>query len=202
MIDDKVWWSRERKLNGLCDEIAAARAWRGNVLALAHFEDTLSSLEAALRSRAIECRTFSLFDSSTLCAEQKGQVWVGLARAFQPPPTLASNQSSSAYVEVIVAEHHPRRSCDEDLIRAAATIPCRTQVSFHISLDDPLIVHFSGDSIQKLFKQLGASEVDSLSNPMITAAIRQAQEKVESQVPRDLAAQSMADWFRYNLPEK
>jgi preprotein translocase subunit SecA len=205
MTEDKVWWSNERKLQGLCDEISSAIAWHGNVLALAHFENTRSSLEAALRARSIEYQTYSSFDSSALCASstgETGKVWLGLARSLQPPPMLASKESAAAFVAVLVAEHHPLRSRDEQLLRAASNITCGTEVSYHIALDDPLIVHFSGDSVQRLFKQLGASEVDSLSNPLITRAIQQAQRKIESQLPRDLPAQSIDDWFKHNLPAK
>ena len=49
--------------------------------------------------------------------------------------------------------------------------------------------------------RLGADEETCLSNSMITTAIRRAQEKIESQVARDLAAESIDDWFKYNLPE-
>jgi hypothetical protein len=66
----------------------------------------------------------------------------------------------------------------------------------HISLDDPLIIHFSGDSVQKLFKRLGASVETGLSNPLITTAIRRAQ-KIEGQAPRDLPASSPDDWFKF-----
>jgi hypothetical protein len=36
---------------------------------------------------------------------------------------------------------------------------------------------------------------------MIDAAIRNAQEKIESKVGREVATHSPADWFKYNLPK-
>lgn len=146
--------------------------------------------------------------SSELCSTpaDKGKVWAGLARAFQLPKTRVPDKSAAARaelpLEIIVAEHHPLRSRDEQLIQAAAAVACQTHLSFHISLDDPLLTKFGARSIQQLFKQLGVAEDTCLSNSMITTAIRRGQEKIESRVAHDLPARSIEDWFKYNLPEK
>lgn len=113
----------------------------------------------------------------------------------------AGDLASAAPLNIIVAEHHPKRSSDEQLLAAARTITCEAQLTFHISLDDPLLTHFGVRSIQQLYQRLGIDEETNLSNPMITTAIRRAQEKIERQVPRDLPAWSIDDWFRHNLPD-
>jgi len=213
MIDDKVWWSLERKLVGIGDEIAAITNTGRNVLLLAHFEGTLAIVGKALQTRSIEHQRFVTSDSSRLCrvnSAETGKVWAGPAPAFLPLNTLAATESSATRVEIpleipleiIVAEHHPLRSRDEQLINAAATLACQSQLTFHISLDDPLLVHFGVSSVQHLFKQLGMGEETCLSNPLITSAIRRAQEKIESGTPKDLPAHSIADWFKYNYAEK
>jgi preprotein translocase subunit SecA len=103
---------------------------------------------------------------------------------------------------IVVAEHHPLRSRDEELIQAAKTAACPTQVTFHISLDDPLLTNFGVGAIQKLFKQLGMAEDTCLSNSLITTAIRGAQEKLEKELSNDLPARSIEDWFKYNLSKR
>lgn len=208
LIDDKVWWNLERKLTGIGDEIAATTNTGRNVLLLAHFEGTLALLGKPLHARSIEHQRFVTSDSSMLChpgSEGSGKVWVGPAKAFLPLTTQAATRVETPLVpplEIIVAEHHPLRSRDEQLINAAGTLGCRAQLTFHISLDDPLLVHFGVTSIQHLFKQLGMGEETCLSNSLITTAIRRAQEKIESGTPKDLPAHSIADWFKYNHAEK
>jgi preprotein translocase subunit SecA len=218
LIDDKVWWNQARKLAGICEEIAAAKDSGANVLLLAHFEGTLANAEAALRGRAIESKRFSQFDSTVLCSAGAGSVWSGLARSFPAPyahvsdewgatrlqPLAATAQETplQTALQIIVAEHHPRRSKDQQLLEAAATLTCEAQLTVHIALDDPLLIHFGVRSIQDLYRRLGIDEETSLSNPLITTAIRRAQEKIESQVPRDLPAWSIEDWFRHNLAQK
>ena len=214
LIDDQVWWDEERKLKGICEQIAAVRAGGSRVLLLAHFEGTLASVEGALRTHSTEIKRFSQFDSKVLCSpslDSQGNVWSGLARSFQATHAGGADDwgatrlrspvetSSQNPLRIIVAEHHPLRSKDEHLIQAAATITCEAQLTVHIALDDPLLTHFGVRSVQNLYQRLGMDEETALSNPMITTAIRRAQEKIESQVPRDLPAWSIEDWFRHNL---
>lgn len=206
-LDDKVWWNLERKLAGICEEIVVIVAAGRNVLLLTHFDGTLAVLETALRTRGIEHQRFATSNSSMLCRgnlDGSGKVWAGRADAFLPSRTLPTNGSNRGEsppeitLEIIVADHHPLRSKDEQLIKTAETLACQSQLTFHISLDDPLLVHFGVTSIQHLFKQLGMNEEACLSNSLITAAIRRAQEKIESGTPKDLPAHSIADWFKYN----
>jgi preprotein translocase subunit SecA len=206
MLDDKVWWNLERKLAGICEAIVAIRSAGRNVLLLAHFEGTLAGLETALRTRRIEHQRFATSISSMLCrvnSDGSGKIWAGRADAFLPSNTLGAKDphrrdTSPELLEIIVADHHPLRSKDEPLVKTAASLACQSQITFHISLDDPLLVHFGVTSIQHLFKQLGMDEETSLSNSLITAAIRRAQAKIESGTPKDLPAHSIADWFKYN----
>jgi hypothetical protein len=216
--DDRVWWDRERKLQGICAEVTAIKNAGGNVLLLAHFEGTLANVEGALRVRAIETKRFSQFDSATLCSGSAGSIWSGLARSFQTPharvadewgatrlPTSVAPPIETLHqtpLQIIVAEHHPMRSRDQQLYEAAATLTCETQLTVHISLDDPLLTHFGVQTIQDLYRLLGVDEETALSNPLTNTAIGRAQEKIESQVPRDMPAWSIEDWFRHNLTMK
>lgn len=204
--DDKVWWNVARKLEGICNETAAALAAGRNVLLLSHFEGALVMVKRALRARSIEFREFSLFDSTELCPTNKaatGKVWAGLARALQ---TQVADKPRAArpeiLLEIVIAEHHPICSRDEQLLQAAATLACPTHLTFHISLDDPLLTNFGSRSIQQLFKQLGIAEDTFLSNSMITTAIRSVQEKIAGRLAKDLPARTIEDWFKHNQPEK
>lgn len=59
--------------------------------------------------------------------------------------------------------------------------------------------HFGSDQIVTLFKRLGADEAEAISHPFVTSAIRNAQEKIEKKVQRDMPTESMEDWFRFNM---
>ena len=215
LIDDKVWWDRRRKLQGICEEVVQTHGAGGNILVLAHFDGTLSAVEEGLRGRKIDFERLAQIRLSTLCSASSGgagKSWSGLARSI-PAPTAAGNdwgaiklqdpidQSPQTFLNIIVAEHHPLRSRDEQLIASGGEITCEAQLTFHISLDDPLLIHFGVGSIRQLYQRLEVDEETALDNPLITRAISQAQKKIESQVPFDLPAWSIEDWFKHNLPE-
>ncbi|HXD34812.1 MAG TPA: hypothetical protein VN643_27075 [Pyrinomonadaceae bacterium] len=211
LIDDKVWWDCRRKLNGICEEVSAAIAAGQNVLLLAHFEATLSEIEATLRSRSVEIERLARIDSSILCSGVSGKAWSGLARFLSTPIPSTDDwgaiklqhpsMMTGNLINIIVAEHYPLRSRDEQLVAATSVLACEAQLTFHLSLDDPLLTNFGVQSVQDLGKRLGMDEETFLSHPMITRAIRSGQEKIERGVPRDLPAWSIDDWFKHNLPK-
>jgi len=196
--DDKVWFNSQRKFAGICADVAGLKAEQQNILLLAHFPETLSIVQLALRAASIE---FGLAESSILCSQSpQGVLAVGLVRAVQPSAQIDLS-SSEGSLEIVVAEHHPVYGKDKDLIDLAELLPCKPKVCFHTSLDEPLMRHFGSESIVSLFKRLGADEAESISHPLVTTAIRSAQQKIEKQVQRDVHTESMADWFRFNIGE-
>lgn len=198
-ITDKVWFDSERKLKGILADVVSATAAGDNVLVLSHFPVTLTKLIRLLSGAGIQHRSYASFDAPQLCEAAPGTVWVGLARSFQAPPALHVTGTNKAQLKILVLEHHPRRSKDQALLDFAEKLSCAPEVCFHFSLDDPLLLHFSGETIQKLFRKIGIDESESLSNPLITKAMANAQERIESAVPQDLQAESIEDWFKYNI---
>ena len=139
--------------------------------------------------------------SSELCSSAGGNVWVVLARVFQVG-YQGTAPAQGATIEIIVSEHHPLHSRDQEIVDAAAKLSCNAQVTFYFSLDDAVMKYFGAESIKSLFEVLGVDKNESISHHLINTAIRNAQEKIESKVGKDLPAQSPADWFNYNLREQ
>ena len=198
--DDKVWFDSARRFTGICADVASSKAQQQNVLLLAHFRTTQSLAQQALRAASIEFEPFSLADSSLLCSmESRGRVLVGLVRAFEPTTAQISSAPRDSNLQIIVAEHHPINRKDRAVVEIAERLSCKPQICLHASLDDPLMKYFGSDQIVTLFKRLGMDESEAISHPFVTAAIQNAQEKIEAQVQRDVATESMEDWFRFNL---
>jgi len=196
--DDMVWFDERRKLEEICAAVSIAKGRNSKVLLLSHFESTVADVEARLRERDIHHERYS---SAALCSSGTGQVWVGLARIFQVGyQTTSPTQDES--IEIIVTEHHPLHSRDQEIVDAAAKLSCNAQVTFYFSLDDAVMKYFGAESIKSLFEVLGVDKNESISHHLINSAIRNAQEKIESKVGKDLPAHSAADWFRYNLREQ
>lgn len=205
--EDKIWLDGNRKLDGICQDARDARADLSNALILAHFKSTLSIVEGLLSKRAIDYKSYSPLDFSALCFRghdpASTSVWVGLASHFQAHGSATSgatmDQSRSA-VRILVAEHHPLAPRDEAVLDAARSLACDAQVIHYTSLTDPLLNHFGGDRIRGLMTQMGMEEQECISSPVINRAIRNAQEKIQKQVQREMQTNSPEEWFRFNLP--
>lgn len=199
LTDDRVWFDCNHKLQEICNQVSNSLAEGSNILLLSHFQSTLSTLEHLLRERGIAYQKFNAFDSNRLCSVVSRTAWVGFVRTFQSPNALSSQTATAGRLQIVIAEHHPRQSRDQAVIDAAAKLGCVSEVCFYFSLDDALLKYFNGLSIQKLLKRLGIDESECISHPLVTSAIRGAQEKIEELVPKDLQAESIEDWFKYNL---
>jgi len=198
---DKVWFDEARKLEHICTDISYVQANHRSVLVLSHFESTLARLSSALRQKGIVPKRFSSLNPAELCLSAPGKIWLGSASAFQVASELTSPTVGSA-LEIIVAEHHPMHSRDKFVVDAAAKLSCHAQLSFYFSLDDPVMKHFGAETVKALFERLGIDKDECISHQLINAAIRTAQEKIETQVGKDVPKHSAEDWFKYNLPGK
>ncbi len=197
---DKVWFDEAHKLEQLRTDVAALKVKHHNVLLLSHFEATLRRLGVLLREKYINHERFSSLNPSELCTSSYGKVWLGLASALTVPWEMTPTEGVA--LEILVAEHHPFWSRDQAIIDAAAKLSCRSELTFYFSLDDPVMKHFGAEKVRALFERLGIEKSECISHHLINTSIRTAQEKIESQVGKDVPTQSAEDWFKYNLPGK
>lgn len=203
--DDRVWFDEAHKLEQIGKEVSALQANGNSVLLLSHFEGTLARLGALLGQMGIRHERFSSLNPSELCRSPAARVWLGAAAAFRVAAQTALPEAEVANgetLEILVAEHHPFQSRDQEIVDAAAKLTCRSQLGFYFSLDDPVMEHFGAEAVKALFERLGIEKSDCISHRLINTAIRNAQEKIESKVGRDVSTYSAADWFKYNLPGK
>src|SRR5258705_12266459 len=199
--DDKVWFDEAIKRHHICDDVFDAQNHGHGVLLLSHFEATLAGLSPALREKGIRHERFSSLNPSELCRSPPGKVWLGLSRGL-PMSSEMATITEGAPLQIIVAEHHPMQSRDQEVIDAAAKLACDAQVCFYFSLDDPVMKFYGSETIKALLERLGIPKDEGNSHHLFTKAIRNAQEKIESKVGRDVPNQSAEDWVKYNLPAK
>lgn len=198
---DKVWFDEARKLEHICTDISIVQANRRSVLVLSHFESTLARLTSSLRQNGIMHERFSSLNPAELCISAPGKVWFGSASAFQVANELTLAAQASV-LEIIVAEHHPMHSRDKSVVDAAAKLSCNVQLCFYFSLDDPVMKHFGAETVKAQFERLGIDKNECISHHLINTAITSAQEKIETQVGKDVPTYSAEDWFKYNLRGK
>jgi hypothetical protein len=96
---------------------------------------------------------------------------------------------------VVFVEHHPSGIKEKELLEKLQI----REAMFYSALDEPLFKHFGGDNIISMMEKMGLSENEAIEHPMISAAIKNAQEKISNGLVIEHSAQSQADWFSKNI---
>ena len=197
---DAIWPTRTARIAGLrrrVTELAAA----GPVLVVAHFADRMAELEAAAPEHtpwemlASEVRVADLVSGCRV--EDAGCASVDLLRA------AVSRVRSSAVerpLAVLAVERHPLRARDAEFEQALESLPMRTSLQFHLSLQDALLAKFfRGERMISLMSRLGIGEDEAIDGTLLTRAVARAQKKLARSVRCEIDAESAEAWLRTNL---
>jgi hypothetical protein len=106
-----------------------------------------------------------------------------------------ANAGNTANHMVIFAEHYPLPDTEQRLFEALNL----KEAPVLIAIDEPLIMHFGGENIVNIMSKLGMTEDEMIGHSFITAAIRNAQEKIGKRVKIEQRKSSAEEWFKANL---
>ena len=109
--------------------------------------------------------------------------------------TREVHSSQLAGKKILFCEHHPLRRKEQDIFKEWHL----TEAIVHSALDEPLFLHFGGEKIVDMMKQLGMQEDTMIEHKMISNAIENAQEKIEKKVEIEQLANSQKEWLQKNL---
>jgi preprotein translocase subunit SecA len=183
VVPDKIWLTSDAKFAGIARDIAKrTNKNAAAILLVAHFPDVLPRLdEIAADSTAIPTKA-------------------ALASNLTPDIVAGLQLDPSTTIDIVAAERHPLASVDERLEAFAASLPCRTRLARHLSLDDPLLQAFSGGWVGQILNNLGMEENECIESTMVSRRIRQAQQKIEAKALDIRPAESAAAWMEKNCP--
>jgi hypothetical protein len=114
------------------------------------------------------------------------------AEIYLPREIAAHNIRGKA---VLFLEHYPLINKEKKLLEKLQL----KEAIFYSALDEPIFKHFGGGHIISMMEKLGLSENEAIEHPMISSAIKNAQEKISKNVTIDHSALSQADWFSKNI---
>ncbi len=183
---DFVWLTREAKFNGVRrDLLNKSNSRSAAILLIAHFDDVHSELER-------------------IVGEYSGEVPALVVSAADLSSRIAANFAAdeNTMIDLIVAERHPLVSEDDRVISGFADdLPCKCRVSYHLSLEDPLMRMFVGKSITELLRKLGMKEDEAIESSMVIRRINQAQKKLSSVAHGNRPAETAQQWMDLNIPK-
>jgi len=207
--DDKIWITKELKYNGMCKKIQREIDKYSIIFVIAIFEKTLGELKKVFDGNGLPYTLYKTswdtlnFDLGTIEKEELKTIMLlsDLLSILRVPDTALSNEVREKTTHIIVAEHYPIPKKDQEILSFAERLPYFTTVSFHASLDEPMIKIFCGKDFATTLKNFGLDETNPVSGPMVTSAINSAQKKIMHTAIADEKVNSMEEWLYYNCPK-
>jgi hypothetical protein len=169
---DCVWRSDAARLRGVAREAGGFVDDGSSVLVVALTSGALDRLAEALADRA-PLRATSVFERDALRERlgQAGTVSVALPGALAPEAKPAGD----VRVEILVCGRHDRRAADDAIVRFAESIKAGGFVTFHLSLEDPLLAGQLG-RLGPTLEQLGMTDDEPISHSFVSRAIEKLQQ--------------------------
>jgi len=126
------------------------------------------------------------------------QVESSFAKLETGPATILMARETNAFQvsgkKIILAEHYPLLQKENEFFQKLKL----QEAEVWSALDEPLFKHFGSEKIIEMMKQLGMKEDEAIEHPMITKAIRSAQEEISKKIMIDKTSQSQNDWMQRN----
>lgn len=179
----RIWLTHDAKIAGIQKEVAQAignPAAPGAVILVAHFNDCLEQLQAAVAG----------FD--------KDRVFVTSADLLvgRTPTDFAADESGC--ILIVVGERHPLQAHDDVVFEFASSQPARCLIVYHLSIEDPLMKPFAGEWVKRILRELGMKEDEPIISRMVSRRIETALKKIAKSATGDAPANSAEEWLERN----
>jgi hypothetical protein len=204
-VVDRIWLNQEAKFQGLCREIEERIHTSPVILAVAHFPGTLSRL----RSEVAQCNVAHRDQDRRLSPADfrraakggnPGPIILAHAGALMPDEFPGPLDGDLPPVSILVAERHFLRSHDQRVVDFARSLGRRCRLSFHMSLQDPLMRIVVEERVRQTLRKLGMTGSEPIESAMVARRIKPAQAKLAKRIMRERKASSAEEWLRWNVP--
>ncbi len=197
---DRIWLTKAAKWRGLCRELFAHLSNAQPSILLAHFPATLTEVLQELSRQGVPHRSvdhpISVKEVNSLADPgAESAVRFGLVKQLQPDPFPDQPAEREGLIQIVVAERHFLRECDEGIITFAEGLRKRSRVTYHYALDDPLTKVFAGEWVKGLLQRLGMDESAPVESRMIVRRVRAAQRKFATRAEQGCDADSAEEWL-------
>lgn len=200
---DKVWRTRPMALRGMITEALKALTHNEIAIVFTFFEKTQQDIADFLKQS--NAPYFQITPELTgEAALQEKVVFLCDAGLIQSPSLLGllAIWSAKTKVTFLFAGHYPLPTKEKPVVQKLTTAFSKSEMIFCSSLDDPSFSIFGSDRIVDLLDKLGMKEDDAIEHALVTKAMENAREKVESSVRTEITACSEEEWFTKNVKKK
>jgi len=200
---DKVWRTKIMAWRGMIAEALKAMTHNEIAIVFTFFDKTQQDIVEFLKQS--NAPYFQITSELTgEAARQEKVVFLCDAELVQSPSLLGllSIWSSKTKVTFLFAGHYPLPTKEKPVVQKLASTFPKSDLVFCSSLDDPSFSIFGSDRMVDLLDKLGMKEDEAIEHALVTKAMQNAREKVESSVQNEITASSEDDWFAKNVKNK
>lgn len=193
--NDKVWINKTAKFRGLYTTFAATQQSKEALLVVNHFTNTQNEVKLLAEQLNIIHQVIEYSNENIATASIYITSAPHLQQATFSHP-LIQHLAQRANLQVIISEHHPAYTQDQELLDQLLTLLPNAQPCFFTSLDEPFMQEFGGEKLITMMQRLGLNENETLEHSMITKSIIRAQQKLEKKAGQNIKANSQQEWLK------
>lgn len=201
---DVIWLTADAKRAGVLAALRQELDSAALVLAVAHFSATLVQLTedcaAAGFPHVIHDGALKTGDLKRLADASQPRILLTRAETLVVDEFPADVVENAPALPIIVVERHFLRAHDERATAFAAGMGRCCRVSYHVSLDDPLMRRFAGEWVQGVLARLGMKESEAIESAMVARRVKAAQARFAKLNAEERRTDSPDDWLRLNAP--
>jgi hypothetical protein len=198
---DKVWKTRPMAMKGMITEALKAITQNKVPVVFCYFDDTITEVVSFLTTAHVPY--FHLTnDTIGEASDQSNVVFVSDASLISSSTGLVGwlhALSLKSKIQFLFAEHYPLPGKEIKMLEKLSSSYPQSAITFCSSMDDPSFEPFGADRIVAILDQLGLKEDECIEHPMVSKAMANAREKIESKVQHEIAAKSEGEWFLRNI---
>jgi preprotein translocase subunit SecA len=203
---DKIWLTRTAKHRELCQELQEHLGAAQPVILLAHFPATLAEIRGELSGAGIPHNVTAApiaarHVTGNADRGSEGLIQLGLVKQLQADPFSAKEVEDPGLIHMLIMERHFLRKNDDFITDFAETLSKPSEVTFYLSLEDPLLKIFVGEYVSQVLRKMGMEESNVIQSRMVARRLRQAQGMIAKRTEEVVDADSSEEWLRLNMPD-
>jgi SecA-like ATPase subunit of protein translocation complex len=199
---DIIWLTDAARGDGVAQRVGKDLAAERSVLLVAQFPATLEAFGEHIIAREWQHvaapSDFAPEAALTLAAAGAPRVIYALARNLRAAVPAPPEDSPASPLSVIVLERHILREHDNRVVEFAEGLGGKAEVTYHTSLDDPLMKLFAGDWVREMLRRLGIHEDEPITSALISRRMQAARARVAQRIASDHDADSAEEWIERN----
>lgn len=208
--DDLVFKTDHEKTTHFIHALEKTSSADKATVAFVHFKDSKEVLEQKLKNYRffVFKGTWERSKLSKIINTWGNEIFIittDFLRSLQNSPVrLEKTHSSPLKLNCFAFEHYPVISRDKLIFDFLENLPVKSEISFYVSLEEPLLRNYTSDQFISTMETLGFNQ-GYVKSPLLTKSIENLQKKIEKKVKQqnrgyvETSVNSSLEWFKYNF---